>query len=125
MDFDRVLFLSDKSEENPGVGITERMNLTETYAYDYEAELEIANNILATIKEHSIEEEKHEIIKEIDCSGSIDEVFIKIRTEIDPFFVQADNPEDIKVSEEYEEDEEKKRIPKSDFGDYCPVTYVD
>ena len=28
------------------------------------------------------------------------------------------------MSEDYE-DEEKKRIPRSDFGDYCPVTYVD
>ena len=94
-------------------------------SYDYEAELATATAILEVVKEHLLnEEKKDEIVKEIDCSGKIEDVFIKIRTEIDPFFIQADNPEEIKVSEEYE-DEEKKRIQKSDFGDYCPVTYVD
>ena len=128
IEFDRVLFLSDKSESEtaaPGSEITERMNLIEDYSYEYEAELEAANAILATVKEHMIPEEKQEIVKEIDCTGSIEDVFIKIRTEIDPFFIQADNPEDIKVSEEYDEEEDKKRIRKSDFGDYCPVSFVD
>ena len=141
LDFDRVLFLKDGSEEDPGKELTERMNQLQkasdihksscydyenwVSSYDYEAELATATAILDVVKEHMLDEEKKdEIVKEIDCSGSIDDVFIKIRTEIDPFFIQADNPEDIKASEEYE-DEEKKRIQKSDFGDYCPVTYVD
>lgn len=54
-------------------------------------------------------------------------MFIKLRTKIDPFFVQVD-PEDIKFdySQLPNEDEENpRRGPKSDFGDYCPVTYMD
>ena len=136
IEFDRILFLEDKSEEEPGKELTQRMNSLnlpekEAYsyenskaAYDYEAELAIAKDILAIVREQCVPEEKEGIVKEIDCSGSIEDVFIKIRTEIDPFFTLPDNPEDVKVSEEYE-DEEKKRIPRSDFGDYCPVTYVD
>lgn len=127
IEFDRILFLSDKSEENVGQEITDRMNLNSQTAYDYEAELEIANNIIAIVKENCIPEER-EILKEIDCSGTIEEVFIKIKTEVDPFFCQADNPDDVFISEDFiggDEDEGKKRIPKSDFGNFCPVTYVD
>lgn len=128
IEVDRIIFLADKSEENPGQELSDRMNtLDKTSSYDYEAELAIANGILEVVKEHLLPEDmenKENVVKEIDCAGNIDQVFIKIRTEIDPFFVLPDNPEDIKVSEEYEE-EDKKRIQKSDFGDYCPVTYVD
>ena len=124
IEFDRVLFLADKSEENAGQELTDRMSLLDKASYDYEAELAAATEILNIVKEHSIPEEKQEIVKEIDCAGSIDDVFIKIRTEIDPFYVLPDNAEDVKVSEEYDE-EDRRRIPRSDFGDYCPVTYVD
>ena len=98
IEFDRILFLSDKSEEDAGKEITERMNHDSQTSYDYEAELEICNGILAVVKENCIPEER-EILKEIDCAGTIDEVFIKIKTEVDPFFCQADNPEDVFVSE--------------------------
>lgn len=60
-----------------------------------------------------------------DLSGSIEEVHFKIRSRLDPFFVRPDDTtDDIKTSADYEE-EEIHRMPKSDFGDYCPVTYVD
>jgi len=49
-------------------------------------------------------------------------VFIRIRTEVDPFFTLTDNPEDVPVSADL--DEEARRLPKGDYGDYCPVTYV-
>lgn len=71
-----------------------------------------------------------DLVKEISCLGTAQEVFIKIRTEIDPFFLLADNPEDNRTTADdvnIEDDDSgvaTKWLPKSDFGDYCPVTYV-
>ena len=71
-----------------------------------------------------------ELVKEIGCLGTAQEVLIKIRTEIDPFFLLPDNPEDNRTTADDVniEDEDSgvatKWLPKSDFGDYCPVTYV-
>jgi hypothetical protein len=36
--------------------------------------------------------------------------------------LRVDNPEDVRVSADL--GDEDKRLPKGDFGDYCPVTYV-
>jgi hypothetical protein len=68
-----------------------------------------------------------ESVKRIDCSGSEEDVWIKIRTDLDPFFCKPDNADDVQVSADIEEDEDgnKKRLPRSDFGDYCPVTFVE
>lgn len=68
-------------------------------------------------------------MKEINCAGTIDEVLIRIRTELDPFFLVPDNAEDYRTTEadvEVDEDvyDATKWLPKSDFGHYCPVTYV-
>jgi len=68
-------------------------------------------------------------VREINCTGTPEEVFIRIRTDIDPFFLLPDNPEDNRTTEadvEVNEDEysETKWLPKGDFGHYCPVTYV-
>lgn len=52
-------------------------------------------------------------------------MFIKLRTKIDPFFTQVDS-EELKFdwSQMPSADEDNpKRGPKSDFGDFCPVTY--
>lgn len=100
--------------------------------YDWEAEQGRCAKIMEHVKE-TLGEENLDSIKEVDCSGDPDRVFIKIRTALDPFFLQADNPDDVKRTEELnlmpEEDPDEeadydKRLPKSDFGDYCPVTFV-
>ena len=71
-----------------------------------------------------------DLIKEISCLGTALEVIIKIRTEIDPFFLLPDNPEDNRTTADdvnIEDDDSEvatKWLPKSDYGDYCPVTYV-
>jgi adenylate/nucleoside-diphosphate kinase len=36
--------------------------------------------------------------------------------------VKVDNPDDVRTTADL--DEEARRLPKGDFGDYCPVTYV-
>jgi hypothetical protein len=95
-------------------------------AYDWDYENSRAQATLAVVKEFlgdSVGE-----VKEIDCNGSADDVFIKIRTSIDPFFILPDNPDEARNSGDLNLDEEEenpdKRLPRSDFGDYCPVTFV-
>lgn len=63
-----------------------------------------------------------EKVLDINAVGEIEDVFIRIRAAIDPFFPRVDNPEDVRISSELDED--AKRLPKGDFGDYCPVTYI-
>jgi hypothetical protein len=86
--------------------------------YDWDAEVEKSGKILAMAKEFLGEE----ITKDITATGSLDDVGVRIRAEIDPFEPRVDNPEDVRVTADL--DEEAKRLPKSDFGDYCPVTFV-
>ena len=86
--------------------------------FDYEIELEQTMKIVGLIKEQLGEEN----VKEISCNGKEDDVFIRIRNDIDPFYLKADEVGDIRTSADLSE--EDKRLPKGDFGDYCPVTYV-
>ena len=128
--FDRVIFLNDTSEEEPGKALRERCfdKRRNDMQYEWDKENEIAQKTLASIKEFM--SEKEDLIREISCLGKAEDVFIKIRTEIDPFFVLPDKPEDNRTTADDVtiEDEESglptKWLPKSDFGDYCPVTFV-
>lgn len=87
--------------------------------YDWDTELELANKAIGVVKEHIGEE----IVREIDATGTEEEVLVKILRDLDPFVLQVDNPEDVRVSADL--GEEDRKLPKGDFGDYCPVTYVD
>jgi hypothetical protein len=117
IEFDSIIYLNDQSEENAGQAVKKRMAATDMH-YDWEAEVEKAGKILAMAKEFLNEE----ICKEIAGTGAIEEVGVRIRAEIDPFEPRCDNPEDVRVTADLDED--AKRLPKSDFGDYCPVTLV-
>lgn len=130
--FDRIIYLTCKAEEEPGKEVTKRNSQPEGLQYSFEAEEEAARKILAISQNLMTSEEQpdfdaEKILKEVDCNGTPEEVFIKIRTALDPFFLKPDNPENCITSEDMEEDDEgnKARLPKSDFGDYCPVTFVD
>jgi adenylate/nucleoside-diphosphate kinase len=63
-----------------------------------------------------------ELVKDISCNGSVRDVLIRIRNEIDPFYLKIDNVDDIRTSADLGEDD--KKLPLGDFGEYCPVTYV-
>lgn len=92
-------------------------------AFDWEDENAKAQKILANVKEFIGEEG----ILEVDCTGKPEDVLIKIRTKLDPFFLLCDNPDDVRTSADLnlaDEDNPDKRLSKSDFGDFCPVTYV-
>lgn len=116
IEFDKIIYLNDTNEEEPGAEIKRRMKDVELF--DFEQELEAAQKVLALAKEQLGEEN----VKEISTNGSEETVLIRIRNEIDPFYLKIDNPDDVRTSGEL--GEEDKRLPKGDFGDYCPVTYV-
>ena len=116
IEFDKIIYLNDTNEEEPGAEIKRRMK--EVELFDFEQELEAAQKVLALAKEQLGEEN----VKEISTNGSEETVLIRIRNEIDPFYLKIDNPDDVRTSGEL--GEEDKRLPKGDFGDYCPVTYV-
>lgn len=126
IDFDRIIFLSEEdAEDEPGKELTKRMTEKDEVSYDFAAELEIANAQLNVMKEWLGEEKQDRVMELKECSGTVDEVHFKIRSKLDPFFTRPDDTtDDIRVAADYEE-EEIKRMPRSDFGDYCPVTYVD
>lgn len=115
--FDRILNLADTSEEDAGQEVRDRMKTVSQY-YDWEAEVARAGKVIEMAKELINEE----IVSDIEATGSIDQVFVKIRNDIDPFYLRVDNPDDVRVTADL--DEEAKRLPKGDFGDYCPTTYV-
>jgi adenylate/nucleoside-diphosphate kinase len=120
--FDRTIFLNDNTEEEPGRDIKKRMANQGDFVFDWEEESAKAQKILANIREFVGEDG----VVEVDCTGDKADVFIKICTKIDPFFMQADS-EEVKFDWSTlpsADEENPKRGPKSDFGDYCPVTYV-
>lgn len=127
--FDRLLYLTCLNEEEPGKELIKRNTRPDALKYDWEVEDEAAKKILTVAQEIMTTEDKpgEEKVIKIDCNGSPDDVFIKIRTAIDPFFLKPDNLDDVIVSADMEEDDDgnKKRLPRSDFGDYCPVTFVE
>lgn len=86
--------------------------------YDWDAENEKAQRVLGMAREH-LGDEAGNAVKEINAAGTIEEVAIRIRAEIDPFFVRVDNPDDVR-----DHGEGEAPLPKGDFGDYCPVTYL-
>lgn len=49
-------------------------------------------------------------------------MIIRIRNEIDPFYQKVDLAEDVRVSADLGEDD--KKLPKCDYGDFCPITFV-
>lgn len=94
--FDRIVFLNDTSEEEPGKDLESRFHKKFGYdsAWNWEAESAKVQTTVGVLKEFINEE----IVKEINCAGSIDDVFIRIRTELDPFFLLPDNPEDFRTT---------------------------
>ena len=92
IEFDRILNLVDQSEEDAGKAVTQRMRLTDMH-YNWELEVEKANKMFTVAKEGA-GEDRGDIGAEIAATGSIDDVCIRIRMNIDPFYLRVDNPEE-------------------------------
>jgi len=68
LDFDKIIYLVDTNEEDPGKVFIDRNAHNDTY--NHEKALEIAANKLALYKEQF--EDK---VVEVSCNGSIEDVF--------------------------------------------------
>ena len=79
IEFDKIIYLNDTNEENPGEEIRRRNEGAELY--DFDQENEIAQKTLALAKEHLGEEN----VREISCNGKREIVLRRIIAEIDPF----------------------------------------
>jgi adenylate/nucleoside-diphosphate kinase len=111
--FDKILCLQDMDEENPGALLKERKKDDEFYDLAYEME---NSERLANV----YKEQYEEIVADIGCNGSVEDVMARVYAAIDPFFVQVNNPENVRNSDEV--GEEEKPLPKGEYGDFCPVT---
>lgn len=78
LDFDKIIYLVDTNEDDPGKVFLERNANNDTY--NHERALEIAAAWLALYKEQF--EDK---VVEVSCNGSADDVFTRILTALDPF----------------------------------------
>ena len=88
--------------------------------------MEIVTKSLNVIKDGQGDDSN--LVKEINCVNE-SEIFIRTLTEIDPFYTLPDTPEenrntadDVNIDDEIPEN--TKWLPKSDFGDYCAVSFV-
>jgi YHS domain-containing protein len=89
--------------------------------YSWEAEQEKVAKTIEGIKA-GFGDEIAEKVAEINATGNIEEVTRTLRKELDPFYLRVDSPDDNRANADL--GEEDKRLPKSDFGNYCPVTYI-
>lgn len=125
LEFDRVLQLTDTRDENAGAEVKARMAEKDMH-YSWEAEQEKVAKTVEGIKA-GFGEEIAEKVAEINCSKenagmSTEEVTRTIRAAVDPFYLRVDSAEENRANADL--GEEERRLPKSDFGSYCPVTYV-
>jgi len=61
-----------------------------------------------------------ESVKEISLAGSVQDVFYRIRTAIDPFFVHCDEEDAVRLAVEVNEEEDA--VALGEYGSYCPAT---
>lgn len=119
--FDRVVILSDKSEEEENSGKT--LMKREGFEKNCNLESEMAVTATAsTVLKELIGEEK---IKEIPISGTVEEVYNNIRTAIDPFFIKADDDGFVKVAGDVDEEGGDFPLTWGEYGPFCPVTLKD
>ena len=119
INFDKVIVLVDKSEEEPGKVLLQRPGFEKDCIL--ELEMNTINNSLTFLKE-SLGEDK---VKEIDISGSISDVYNNIRSNIDPFFLRADDESLVKVAGDINEEDGDFPLTWGEYGPYCPVTLKD
>jgi len=78
LDFDKIIYLVDTNEDDPGKIFIDWNAHNDTYNHDKALELAAAK--LALYKEQF--EDK---VVEVSCNGTTDEVFTRILTALDPF----------------------------------------
>jgi len=113
--FDKILHFVDTDEENPGATLKERMKHDEFY--NLQRELENNEKLLGIYKE-----QYEDIVSEIPCNGTIDDVLARVYASIDPFYLRVDAPENVRTTEDLGEDD--RPLPRGEYGNFCPVTFA-
>lgn len=116
---DKVIFLVDTNEEEtePGKILGSRANFEALHSL--ENEIAFSDTALKFLQEQLTEE----IVKTVSIVGSRDEVFNRIRTTIDPFYVRVDDESNVRLPGELGDGDEP--IPYASYGPYCPITLME
>ena len=116
---DKVIFLVDTSDEEtePGKVLSTRAGFEELYSL--ENELLFSDTALKVLQEQLTED----VVKTVSIVGSINEVYNRMRTVIDPFYVRVDEESNVRVPADVQETDEP--VLFGDYGPYCPVTLMD
>lgn len=113
---DKVIFLTDTNEENPGEEVRKRVALEDPF-YSIEADSEYMKKAKAACTEAYSEDK----IIEVNCNGDKSHVFYNICSALDPFFPCIDDPSLVaKVTADLAEG--ARPLPKGEYADFCPVT---
>lgn len=127
IEFDKIIYLSDQSE-TPLKSLFLRTNPHLEGADDEKLEPEIAklkeqkdkiDEIINILKEKLGEDN----IIELNCMEKIDDLKLKIKMIIDPFYTRIDPDDRVIASSDI--NEEQIPVPKGEYGDFCPVTLKD
>jgi len=92
--------------------------------FEEQYSLENENTIFGTAVGVLKEQYGEENVKEISINGSIHEVFNRIRTQLDPFFIKFDDDNMVRAAADVNEEEEIP-ISMSEYGPFCPITFRD
>ena len=117
--FDKIIVLTDKSEEDPFKVLLSRKGFEQNC--NLELEINTINSSAASLKELLTEDK----VKEIDITAPITEVYNNIRTAIDPFFIRYDDESLVKVAGDINEEDGDFPLTWGEYGPYCPVTLKD
>jgi adenylate/nucleoside-diphosphate kinase len=60
-------------------------------------------------------------VKEIAIDGSIEDVWVRVQTEIDPFYIRTDDENLVRGPGDIQEGDDP--LPLGDYAHFCPVTF--
>lgn len=107
---DKVILLQDKSEE-PGQILLQRNP-------DINVEFELAAvGTMGTILREVLGEDN---VKEVGIEGTKEEVFNRVRIQLDPFYIKADSEDLVRGPGDVQEGDDP--LQYGDYAHYCPVT---
>lgn len=115
---DKIIILMDKDDEEPGKTLSKRPGFEENHILEIELATTLASS--SALKE-AIGEDN---VKEVAIDGSIKDVYNRIRTILDPFFIRCDDEGMVRVTADINEEEDDP-LQWGEYGPFCPVSFKD